>query len=303
MLGRVVIALVVIAVSIGSTAAQQRLEPGQAFRDCAWCPEMVVIPAGGFTMGSPAGEKGHQDDEGPQHRVTFRRAFALGKHEVTRADFAAFARDAGHDAQGCIFWDGTEVRPEMSKSWRDPNFNQSERDPVVCVSWNDAKAYVRWLGRKTGQAYRLPSEAEWEYAARAGTTAARHWGEDADLACGYGNVHDRTSKAENGFTYKPHKCDDGYAKTAPAGSFRANGFGLHDVLGNVWEWVEDCWNDSYSGAPDSGRAWTTGECAQRVLRGGSWVSGRGFVRAANRIRFDTAIRYNVVGFRVAKTLP
>ncbi len=259
-------------------------KPGGTFKDCVQCPEMVVIPGGSFLMGSLAGERGRVKDEGPQHRVTVRR-FAMGKYEVTFAQW-----DACQAAGGCSHRPGDE-------GWGRGN------RPVINVSWNDAKQYVVWLSRRTGKRYRLPSEAEWEYAARAGTTAARHWGEDADLACGYGNVHDRTSKSENGFAYKPHECDDGYAKTAPAGSFRANDFGLHDVLGNVWEWVEDCWNDSYSGAPSNGRAWTTGECTQRVLRGGSWHGRPWDVRAASRDRYDTGDRDDILGFRAARTLP
>ena len=259
--------------------------PGEAFRDCPDCPEMVVIPAGSFTMGSPAGEAGRYDDEGPRHRVTISRAFALGKYEVTFAEWDACAR-----AGGCSH------RP------KDQGWGRGNR-PVINVSWDDAKAYVRWLARKTGQEYRLPGEAEWEYAARAGTATARYWGEDADRACDYGNVHDRTSKSENKFDWAHHDCRDGYAKTAPVGSFRANDFGLHDVLGNVWEWVGDCWNDSYKGGPSDGSAWTTGNCTRRVLRGGSWISLPRFVRAAFRERYATGNRNNIYGFRVARTLP
>ena len=298
-----VITLVLVAAAVSATAsAQDSLKPGETFRDCAECPEMVVIPAGSFTMGSPASEEGREDDEGPRHRVTIPRAFALGKYEVTRAEFAAFVRDTGHKARGCWVFDGKEWKDDDSKDWRDPNFSQSERDPVVCVNWDDAKKYLRWLSRKTGQDYRLPSESEWEYAARAGTTMERYWGESPDRACDNANVADRTAKQRYS-KWDVHDCRDGYVNTAPAGSFRANRFGLHDMLGNVWEWVEDCWNDSYSGAPSGGRAWTTGECSRRVLRGGSWFDGPRDLRAAYRNGDTTGVRLDGSGFRVARTLP
>ena len=173
---------------------------------------------------------------------------------------------------------------------------------MINVSWNDAKAYVGWLSRQTDRAYRLASESEWEYAARAETRAPRYWGDDAGDACGYANVHDRKSKSVNGFSWTHHECDDGYAKTAPVGSFRANAFGLHDMLGNVWEWVEDCWNESYAEAPgDGGEAWTTGDCRRRVLRGGAWYDRPRNVRAADRFWNGSGNRGNVVGFRVART--
>ncbi|MFQ5953752.1 MAG: formylglycine-generating enzyme family protein, partial [Kiloniellales bacterium] len=191
----------------------------------------------------------------------------------------------------------------QDKNWRDPGFPQDDRHPVVCVNWHDAKAYVRWLSRKTGHEYRLLSESEWEYATRAGTTTARHWGADPDGACSYANVNDRTSKSENDFYWPHHDCRDGYAKSAPVGSFRANGFGLHDMLGNVWEWVEDCYEESYDLTPRDGSAWTGGKCEGRVLRGGSWCYVPENVRSAYRNWTATHIRFVCYGFRVARTLP
>ena len=244
-------------------------------RDCPQCPEMVRIPSGSFLMGSPPGETDRDSDEGPQHQVTIGYAFSLGKYEVTRGEFGAFVQATGHRAEG---------------DWRNPGFDQTERDPVVNVSWNDAKAYVAWLSRTTGKTYRLPSEAEWEYAARAGTTTARYWGEHHQDACRYANVDD----AEHG-------CRDGYAKTAPVGKFQPNRFGLYDMLGNVWEWTEDCSNGSYAGAPVDGSSWQRGDCSRRVLRGGSLYGSPGLVRAANRIRGATGSHNSVGGFRVART--
>ncbi len=217
----------------------------QTFRDCPECPEMVVIPPGEFVMGSPEAETTREEVpdeyakwERPQHTVRIDRPFALGKYEITRAEFAAFVRKTGHEASGCFYWTGSEVKHDTSNSWTDPGYQQTDRDPVACVSWDDAKAYLEWLSRKSGKTYRLASESEWEYAARAGTKTARFWGEDADRGCGYANVYDRTSKSENRFDWQHHECDDGYAQTAPVGSFAANAFGVHDMLGNVYEWAE-----------------------------------------------------------------
>ena len=219
---------------------------------------------------------------------------------MTRAEFAAFVRKTGHEATGCwvlvLDYDG-------SKDWRDPGYEQTDRDPVACVSWNDAKAYLGWLSHKSGKTYRFPSESEWEYAARAGTNTARFWGDDADRGCGYANVLDRTGKRENKLGWmNSARCDDGYAQTAPVGSFTANAFGVHDMLGNVWEWTEDCWNDLYKGAPRDGSAWRSGDCDQRILRGALWSGIPRFVRAAIRLRGGAGFRVNFIGFRVARTL-
>ena len=215
------------------------MRPGKVFRDCPECPEMVVVPAGSFTMGSPSSEKGRYDGEGPQHRVTIPEPFAVGKYEVTFAEW-----DACVAAGGCY-----------GHRLYDPGWGRGQR-PVIVVSWEDAKAYVGWLSRKTGERYRLLSEAEWEYAARAGTRTRYHWGHS--IGRNQANCDGCGSRWDD-------------EKTAPVGSFPANGFGLHDVHGNVWEWVEDCWHGSYAGAPTDGRAWATGgDCERRVLRGGSW---------------------------------
>jgi formylglycine-generating enzyme required for sulfatase activity len=295
------------AVGVYPGAPSSLPAPGQSFKDCADCPEMVVIPGGSFTMGSPESEttrEGVPDEyakrERPQHPVSV-RSFALGKFEVTRGEFGQFVRETGHGfGGGCYVYDGKEWKQEPGRDWRSPGFAQTERDPVACVNWDDAKAYVAWLSKKTGKEYRLPSEAEWEYAARARTTAARHWGEDASQACGYANVADRAGK-QTYPNWTIHDCDDGKAHTAPAGSYKPNGFGLHDMLGNVWEWTEDCWNESYTGAPGNGSAWSSGDCRRRVLRGGSWDSVPRGVRSAYRGGYDSTIRGYIFGFRVART--
>jgi formylglycine-generating enzyme required for sulfatase activity len=170
---------------------------------------------------------------------------------------------------------------------------------VLCVSWNDARAYAQWLSQKTGERYRLPTEAEWEYAARAGTSAARAWGDDPREACRFANVADQSRFQIWGFGQK-HQCNDGHYFTAPAGSYAQNAFGLHDMLGNVWEWTQDCWNASYAGAPSDGAASLTGDCAQRVSRGGSWSTVPRYARSASRNKHAADHRDNLTGFRLLR---
>ena len=259
-------------------------DPGEVgtFRDCPSCPEMVVIPAGTFRMGCVSGSDSCRDYERPVHEVEV-SSFALSKHEVTRGQFAAFVAATGHDTPGgCVGWG--------QGSWRDKGW-QNDDHPVVCVNWEDAQAYVRWLRRETGGRYRLPSESEWEYAARAGTTTTWFWGNRAEDGCEYANAGDSDDR-----------CDDGWEGTAPVGSFPANGFGLHDLAGNVWERVQDCWHGDYDGAPRDGSAWTRGgDCSRHVLRGGSWRNGPRTLRSAYRGWYDAERRFTSVGFRVART--
>jgi len=258
---------------------------------------MVQIPAGSFEMGSNDGDA----DEKPVHRVNV-PAFALSKTEITRGQFAAFVNDSGHDAgDKCWTFEGGKYEERSGRNWRNPGYSQTDDHPVVCVNWHDAQAYAQWLARKTGQAYRLPAEAEWDYAARAGTTTARPWGESADQACRHANVMDRTGKAQvSGVTWEGHACDDGHAYTAPVARYTANGFGLHDMIGNVWEWTQDCYRDSYSGAPTDGSAWESGSCENRAHRGGSWLNGPEFARSAKRNRGSPARRNDYIGFRLAR---
>ena len=270
--------------------------PGRQFRDCVDCPEMVVVPAGEFVMGSPSGEEGRGDDEGPRHRVVISEPFAVGIYEVTVGEYRRFASATGRgEEEGCHDWSGSEEL-DRSKSWRRTGLSQTEKDPVVCVDWGDAKAYVEWLTRETREAYGLLSEAEWEYVARAGTQTARYWGESESGQCKHANGRDRTA----GWTEAP--CDDGYGPTAPVGTFSANEFGLYDVLGNVWEWVEDCWNGNYRGAPVDGSAWESGDCSRRVVRGHSWAANPEYLRSAFRFRSRTGVPDLLIGFRVARTL-
>jgi formylglycine-generating enzyme required for sulfatase activity len=252
--------------------------PGKEFKECDECPVMVVVPKGKFLMGSPKSEEGSTDDERPQHEVTIPADFAVGKFEITFAEYDA-----------CVAAGGCSERPG------DDGWGRGNR-PVINVSHADAKAYIFWLNTKLGRnrgKYRLLSEAEWEYAARAGTTTAYPWGAKAshDFA-NYGNDECCEGLAQG---------RDKWVNTSPAGSFPANRFGLHDMHGNVWEWTEDCWNESYNSAPADGRPWTTGDCSRRVLRGGSWYYFPQFLRSALRYGYvSTRLDYGS-GFRLART--
>ena len=277
---------------------------GDRFRDCPECPEMVVVPAGSYRMGSPSYEQGRQEYEGPVHGVTISAPFAIGRHEVTVAEFGRFVDATGHPTgNSCWVYEDDEVFDLAGRSWRNPGFGQSGRFPVVCVSWDDAQAYVAWLSRETGEEYRLPSESEWEYAARAGTSTSRYWGEGESGQCRHANGGDESMKERySDWRWTVASCPDGHVHAALVGSFAANDWGLQDVLGNVREWTEDCWNDSYAGAPSDGSAWEYGDCARRVLRGGSWGAGPSGLRAANRSSNTTDNRFDGNGFRVARTL-
>ena len=283
--------------SAGSAASQAEWVPGEVFRDGDDCPEMVVIPAGKFLMGSPQSERGSSDGERPQHKVQIGKSFALGRYALTVGEFSRFVEASGYKTeaernpeQG--IWARVRGKAEWAsakgKSWRNPGFAQDDRHPVVEVSWNDAQAYVKWLGEKTGKAYRLPSEAEWEYVARAGTRTRYPWGIEPGF--NLANFSDSGSQWSGG-------------QTAPVGSFAANAFGLCDMIGNVWEWLQDCWNESYSdAAPADGSPWLKGDCDRRVGRGGSWDDGPEFARAASRGRGGPGDHNSKSGFRLARTL-
>ena len=291
---------------------ERALNSKDSFSECDSCPEMVVVPAGSFTMGSPDSEKGRNTWEGPQHVVTFARPFAVGKFEVTVDQFAAFVRDTGYDAGSkCWTLENGKSDGRSNRSWRNPGYVQDGSHPATCLSWHDAKAYVDWLAKKTGvKGYRLLAEAEWEYAARARTTPGSGprygFGDDEQAICAHGNGLDQTAKRtiRGTGTWEFLACSDDYVYTAPVGKFSANGFGLHDMLGNVKEWTQDCYHagQDYRGAPADGSAWTSGECPYRVLRGGSWLSYSRLLRAAFRHRGAADDRVNDAGVRVARTL-
>ena len=287
----------------GQTVNRAPLEAGDRFRDCPECPEMVVVPAGSYRMGSPSYEQGRRENEGPVHEVTIAAPFAIGRHEVTVAEFGRFVDETGYSTGGsCYTTEGGIWRRRTGRGWRSPGFEQSGRFPVVCVNWSDARAYAGWLSGRTGEAYRLPSESEWEYAARAGTSTSRYWGEGESSQCRHENGADASAK-ERYPDWGVASCRDGHVYTAPVGSFLANHWGSHDMLGNVSEWTEDCWNDGYMGAPSDGNAWRDGDCAKRVVRGGSWGFRRPLgPRSAFRHGSPTDFRHHGGGFRVARRL-
>lgn len=238
----------------------------------------------------------------PQHVVVV-EGFSAGKFEVTRGQYRVFAEATGRGSDGCFVWTGARFEKDPTKDWRNPGYAQDDTHPVACVSWDDASAYAGWLSRKTGKAYRLLTEAEWEYAARAGTTATRFWGDAGNTSCGYANGADLITRAQvpGAGNWPVANCGDGHAYTAPVGSYRANAFGLHDMLGNLWEWTQDCWNTNYSGAATDGSARATGDCSQRIVRGGSWEDAPLGLRAAYRVGSPAVIRVYIRGFRVART--
>lgn len=284
----------------GAPNVRQPSDTFPTLRDCPDCPEMTIVPGGLFIMGSPSTEIGRQDwREGKQREVRIGYAFAVSRFEVTVDQYSRFLASTGHDGGSvCSAWVDGHVRENTS--WRSPGFPPNGANPVTCVSWTDAGAYAAWLSKVTGNRYRLLSEAEWEYVTRAGTTTRRYWGEDGSDAdtCRYAN----TAAAETSFRWKETACGDGAETISTVGRYEPNQFGLYDTLGNVAEWVSDCWNEGYDGAPSDGSAWETGKCEYRVMRGGSWFSNSSSLRAASRnfARFTGPM--NTVGFRVARDL-
>lgn len=242
-------------------------------------PEMVTIPAGEFWMGSADDDNRARINEKPRHKVEI-TSFSLGKYEITKAEFSAFVNDSGHQASGCNIWKVSEWIEDSEKNWQNPGFNQSDSDPVTCVSYYDAIAYIHWLKNKTGLNYRLPTESEWEYAARAGTTGDFYWGLDPSV--------DYAWYANNS-----------QSKTHPVGEKKPNGFGLYDTAGNVREFIQDCSENDYKQGPNNELSKISTDCSAHVLRGGSWSSRLENLRSAYRDWNNSEIRYNGVGFRIA----
>jgi formylglycine-generating enzyme required for sulfatase activity len=297
---RLIILLLLSLFASRTLAAEQ---PEREFKECTDCPRMVGIPAGDFLMGSPKSEAGRFDAEGPQHRVRV-RAFALGKYDVTSEEFLKFLGETGYQPKPC--------NPILNMGWRtleggkayapSPSQIEPPRWPAVCLDWKDAQAYIDWINGKARAArpslgaragpYRLPTEAEWEYAARGGTTTSRWWGD----ALGSGNANCNGCGSEWD-----------YNTLADVDAFKPNPFGLYGMLGNAWQWTQDCWHPSYVGAPGDGRAWDGGACDKHVIRGGAWNNLPVFVRSAARSgagesggEFDYS---SLAGFRLARDLP
>ena len=280
-----------VVAAIGRPEELEWFLPGagksEGFKDADFAPEMVAVPAGSFTMGSPAGtlgfggEPGRYVGEGPQHKVTIAKPFAIGRFAVTFVEWEAAQKDKDWQA----------ITGRAARQPEDEGWGRADR-PVIHVDWYDAKAYVKWLSQKTGEDYRLPSEAEWEYASRAGTTTPFWWGL---------SITPEQANYDGNYTYAGGQKGEYRQKTLPVNSFEPNPWGLHQVHGNVAEWCEDLWHDNYNGAPQDGSDWTTGDSPYRVLRGGSWLFYPQFLRSAFR-NFDFPdYRYYNAGFRVART--
>jgi formylglycine-generating enzyme required for sulfatase activity len=265
-----------------SGAEECVLKPKDVFKECDTCPEMVVVPAGKFTMGSPKDEPERSEGE-DQVSVTIARPFAVGRFAVTRGEFAAFVTESGYAMDGgCYTYTGSKPTLRPDRNWRSPGFPQNDRHPVTCVIWDDIRAYVSWLASKTGKIYRLLSEAEREFVARAGASTPFWWGS----------------------TISPQQANYGGVRkaTVPVDTFLPNPWGLYNVHGNVFEWTEDCWNESNEGNPGNGEARLTGDCSFRIVRGGSWNNDPRFLRAAMRVWYRPVVRDSVAGFRVTRTL-
>jgi formylglycine-generating enzyme required for sulfatase activity len=278
------LALGCLSLSCEALAADP-VEPGKVFKDCKDCPEMVVLPAGSYVMGTPDDEIGKQDDEGPLHQVTFAQPFAVSRFHVTAEQWQDYAK-----ATDTVLPDG-DLRPGRLCKNGKPSYPQSPRQPAVCMNWEEAHGYIRWLAKKTGQPYRMLSESEREYAGRGGSTGPFPFPFDNE-----GEY--QITKHANGYGPK-----DGFTYTAPVGSFPANAFGVFDAHGNVYEWVEDCWHSDYVGAPTDGSAWTTGgTCSHRQIRGNDYLEPPIFSRSGNRNEREPEVRGDWLSFRVARNL-
>jgi formylglycine-generating enzyme required for sulfatase activity len=288
----------------------------EASRDCEQCPEMVVIPAGTAILGASAEDRFSNPDELPERRFEIRAPFAVSRYEITRDQYAAFVRATSRAVGGDCLTDRVkrgDWQIDANTTFRDPGFAQEGNHPVACVNWDEAQAYVAWLNTQTRGGYRLLTEVEWEYVARGGAQQnfVYPWGNDQTRGCPFANVFDRsvlTAKYSamdtSGYkVFDPMDCEDGVLNTAPVGSLQPNAFGVYDIIGNVAEWIEDCYNPARdqlaeSGAPPS----STAPCARRLMKGGSWGSLAHNVRIAERIPYPATHRDDSIGIRVAKTL-
>ncbi|MGE8154891.1 formylglycine-generating enzyme family protein [Pseudomonas vancouverensis] len=258
--------------------------PGKVFKDCRDCPEMVVLPAGTFTMGTPDDEVGREPDEGPMHEVTFDKPFAMSRYQITAGEWNQYMKETG------ITLPDGDTRPGRACTNGKPSYPQGPRQPAVCMNYAEVSAYVTWLSLKTGQHYHIVSEAQREYAARAGSTGPFPFPFDPGT---------EYSIATHANTYGP---TDGYSFSSPVGSYPPNAFGLYDMHGNVYEWLADCYHPDYVGAPTDGSAWTEPDCDTLRIRGNDWGEAPVFSRSGNRNDIDPATRGDWIGFRVVRTL-
>jgi formylglycine-generating enzyme required for sulfatase activity len=281
--------------------------PGETFKDCDTCPEMVAVPGGKAVLGGEPWDQDMRASWGRLREVTIAYSFAVAKTEVTRAQYREFVRATKYASPttSCNTWGFTRILGQTEGyTWDNPGHPQREDAPVVCVSWEDATAFAQWLAAKTGKPYRLLSSTEFEYATRAGTRGPWFWGPDNAKACEHANVADDTYRRL--YTYGPvFACNDNWERLAPVASFKPNPFGLHDMLGNAWEWTDDCYHESMAGAPIDGRPWLAedgGNCRARTPRGGAWASGTDWLKAGSQSADLANYHSQLLGFRVALTL-
>jgi formylglycine-generating enzyme required for sulfatase activity len=297
------VALVLICLAPAARADDRVLRPGDTFRDCEDCPEMVVIPAGRFVMGAPVTDRERQAAEGPPHEVTIPAPLAVGRFEVTRGEFAAFVDARGWATpDACTTYEDGNWDARPGRTWRDPGFPVDDTHPVNCVTFEDVLAYLDWLSTETGEPYRLLTEAEWEYAARAGSASRYFFGDDPASLCSFANGADLSAKEISPDWTWTSDCSDGHPFSAPVGSYQPNAFGLYDMTGNVWEWVSDCYHDSYEGAPTDGTSWTGPPCDLHVSRGGGLFDSPAVLRVTFRGKGAPGTLDFESGFRVARSI-
>jgi len=301
----------ILILFISAQIASGQVDSTLIFQDCQSCPVMVEIPSGAVYIGSHEDEIDRKRGERPRVEATIDKAFAIGQTEVTLGQYRIFVEETQHLSvvakykgqvlTGCNYFDGKSYGYIAAHDWNNPGYAQREDAPVVCVSWSDASAYTDWLSQKTGRTYRVPSSVEFEYASRAGSTAPWFWGTDSEKACEYANIGDRTFARQ--YPDRPSfPCDDGYVYTSSVGKFKPNAFGLYDMVGNAWEWTDDCFHQDLTDAPINGTPWREedgGECIFRIPKGGSWISGIAWSRAAVRSRDGAHYKSFMLGFRVA----
>ena len=295
--------LFVILISFNAQSAELDLSPGAIFNECEGCPEMIIIPPGNFVMGFDGGVNDERY-EGPPHEVKISYMFAMGKYEVTNSQFKKFIDSTGYKpGTNCRMWTGKTVELVKGLDWTDPGYKRpiGDNEPVACVSWYDAKAYVEWLSNVTNKSYRLPSEAEWEYVARGGTDTMWSWGDDPNAGCEMANYYDETAAGIR--PWKPVECNDGHRIVANVGQLRPNIFGVYDIIGNVWEWAEDCYQVPYKNQASDGAPFQVkGKCEKRVVRGGAWHSRATWQKPSFRGRDTEDFVTQVFGIRVVRDI-
>lgn len=303
------LSLLIAAIVVSAGAEAAPLKPGDIVKDCERCPEMVMVPAGKFRMGTPVGTPiNNETGEMPPVPMTIPKPFLLGRTELTRGEFEVFARETKFEPKIlCRVWNRARMRyvDDPNRSWREPGVpkNPTAKHPISCVNWHESKAYAAWLAARTGKAYRLPTEAEWEYAARAGSDALYPWGDNPGGACKTANIYDISARKVTPQAWPHAACVDDFPDVAPVASLQPNAFGLYDMIGNVWEFAEDCATKSHIGRPPDGRAWTwQGGCKRIIQRGGGWFTSTERSRPGYHGDATATDHFDFGGFRVARDL-